>query len=65
MLRDIQESRKHLAIVVNEFDEAYPDTTIRKISEGIFVVVMDGKTLISEIESALARKEDFFYRNKR
>jgi len=82
LLRDIQESRKHLAVVVDEFggirgivtlediveevvgdikdefDEADPDTTIKKISEGVFV--MDGRALISEVETAMNLKEDYF-----
>lgn len=86
LLRDIQESRKHLAIAVDEFggirgiitlediveevvgdikdefDEADPDSTIKKIGEGIFV--MDGKTLISEIETVINLKEDFFEKIK-
>jgi len=82
LLREIQESRKHLAVVVDEFggirgivtlediveevvgdikdefDEADPDSTIKKISEGIFV--MDGRALISEVETAMDLKEDYF-----
>lgn len=82
LLREIQESRKHLAIVVDEFggtkgiitlediveevlgdiqdefDEAEPDNEIRKISEGVFVV--EGKTFISDLATALELKEDFF-----
>ncbi len=82
LLREIQENRKHLAVVVDEFggtkgivtlediveevvgdikdefDEADPESSIRKIAEGVFV--MEGKTWITDITAALELNEDFF-----
>jgi gliding motility-associated protein GldE len=82
LLRDFQKSRKHLAVVVDEFggtkgivtlediveevvgdikdefDEAEPESCVRKISDNLFVA--DGKCLVSELTTTLDLPETFF-----
>ena len=82
LLREIQASRKHMAIVVDEyggtngivtlediveevlgdikdeFDEAEPESTIKKIAEGLYTAA--GKNTIDEFTAVLDLPDDFF-----